>query len=313
LTAALSPLHRPNAPAAIGLVLLATLGLSMMDASTKYLSALLPLSLVVWARYTLQTVLMAAMLGRGAGPFRPRHPRQQLLRGLLLLSTSVLGFYSLHHMPLAEFTALVMLSPVLLTAVSARLNREPIGGARWLLVFGGFAGTLAVVQPGSELPVVAVALALLTTVAFTAFNLISSRLAGLESVYTTQFCTGLIGSVLMLPLLLLQADAALAGLRAASPLQCLVLGLLGVFGTGGHLLLIQAFARASAAALMPFTYVQIGHAALLSWAVFGHAPNALAWLGMAVIAGCGGCAAWLNMRQAQRAGVPPTTFETAVD
>ena len=51
------------------------------------------------------------------------------------------------------------------------------------------------------------------------------------------------------------------------------------------------------AALMPFTYAQIGFAALMSGIFFSHAPDFWAWTGMAMIAASGGATAWLNIRQ----------------
>jgi len=62
-----------------------------------------------------------------------------------------------------------------------------------------------------------------------------------------------------------------------------------------HLLLILALGMAPAATLMPFIYVQIPLATGLGWLVFGQWPDAIAWLGMAVITACGALAAWLNL------------------
>jgi drug/metabolite transporter (DMT)-like permease len=39
--------------------------------------------------------------------------------------------------------------------------------------------------------------------------------------------------------------------------------------------------------LMPFLYTQIAFATLAGWLVFKHVPEALAWLGIAVIAASG--------------------------
>jgi drug/metabolite transporter (DMT)-like permease len=48
---------------------------------------------------------------------------------------------------------------------------------------------------------------------------------------------------------------------------------------------------------MPFTYAQIGFAALMSWLFFSHSPDFWAWTGMAMIAVSGGATAWLNIRR----------------
>ena len=97
-----------------------------------------------------------------------------------------------------------------------------------------------------------------------------------------------------------------AALAAATPLQWVVLVGLGLFGTGGHLLLILAFQLAPASTLMPFVYTQIASATLVGWWIFGHLPDAWGWLGMAIIALSGATSVWLNLRDAAPARQPPS-------
>jgi drug/metabolite transporter (DMT)-like permease len=52
-------------------------------------------------------------------------------------------------------------------------------------------------------------------------------------------------------------------------------------------MLIRAFMRASAPVLTPYLYTQIAFATLSGWLFFQHVPDALAWLGIAVIAASG--------------------------
>jgi drug/metabolite transporter (DMT)-like permease len=61
----------------------------------------------------------------------------------------------------------------------------------------------------------------------------------------------------------------------------------GLLGTLGHFLFILAFRHAPASALTPFTYVQLVWAMLLGWLVYSDFPDALAVVGMAIIAGSG--------------------------
>jgi drug/metabolite transporter (DMT)-like permease len=100
--------------------------------------------------------------------------------------------------------------------------------------------------------------------------------------------------------LLLERAELLAFLASGNFRNASLLLLIGVLGTVGHLLLIMAFSRAGTAALMPFTYAQIGFAALMSWIFFSHSPDFWAWIGMAMIAASGGATAWLNIRRTSR-------------
>ncbi|HEU0202904.1 MAG TPA: DMT family transporter [Burkholderiaceae bacterium] len=302
--------------AAIAMIVFATALFASMDATAKYLGAYVPLVLALLCRYAVQAGTMAAWIARmqGRRGFRAAHPRFQLLRGALLVAVSALAFYSVQLTPLAEFTAIIMLWPILATTAAGWFFGEKVGALRWALVWGGFVGTLIVIRPGAGLFGWEVVMPLATMVAATGYNLITSRLAVLDDPYTTQFYTGVIGTAALAPLVLFFFPAAAAQSLQAAPagLWALLL-LLGVFGTVGHLLIVMAFGRAGTATLMPFTYAQIAFAALLGWLVFRHVPDVWAWLGIALISVCGAATAWLNVRDAQRAGVPPAALEPAAD
>jgi len=281
------------------MIVVATFLFSAMDAATKYLGGFMSVVLVLWSRYTIQAGIMAFVVGklRGRAGFQTAHLRFQLLRGLLLATISGLAFYSMRRMPLAEFTAIIMLSPVLITACSGWLMKESIGRLRWFLVWAGFLGTVIVIRPGSGLFGWVVVIPLVAMVVSSGYSLITSRLAVLENPYTTQFYSGVVGSLLLLPLMLVEGGDMLAFLGKAEVGKAFLLLLIGMLGTVGHLILIMAFSRAGTSSLMPFTYAQIGFAALMSWIFFNHAPDFWGWIGMLMIAASGGATAWLNIRQ----------------
>lgn len=288
-----------NASAAVAMIVASTFLFSSMDAATKYLGGFLSVVLVLWCRYTIQASIMALVVGRlrGVSGFRTMHPRFQLLRGVLLASISVLAFFSMRQMPLAEFTAIIMLSPLLITACAGWLFNESIGKLRWTLVMFGFLGTIIVIRPGSGLFGWVVIIPLLAMVISSGYSLITSKLAVLENPYTTQFYSGVTGSVLLFPFLLLESDDVADFFIQANLQHGGMLLFIGILGTVGHLLLIMAFSRAGTSSLMPFTYAQIGFAALMSWLFFNHAPDFWAWMGMLMIALSGGATAWLNIRK----------------
>jgi drug/metabolite transporter (DMT)-like permease len=276
-----------------------------MDTTIRALSGQLPVLLLMTARYLFQATLMAVWLAASRRhSLRSAHPRFQWLRGSLLLFTSAMSFYGLQHMPVPEFTAINMLTPVLVTLLAGWLLHEPIGGLRWLLVAGGFAGALIVIRPGSGLFGWAVLFPLAGACTYASFQVLTSRLAALESPYTTHFWTGLVGSLILLPLLLASPVDVLAVLAAATPAQWGLMLLIGACGTFGHLMLILALGIAPTSTLMPFVFTQIGLAALLGWLAFDHLPDHWGWVGMAVITVCGAASAWLNVRAAAQAKRP---------
>jgi drug/metabolite transporter (DMT)-like permease len=301
----------PPAPArqrpllGIALIVVMATCFAAMETAIRWLGGALPVLLMLTARYAFQAVTMGLWLALDRRrSFRAAHPRFQALRGALLLVTSAFSFFGVQLMPVPEFTAINMLTPVLVTLLAAWLLKEDVSRWRWGLVCGGFVGALIVIRPGSGLFGWAVLFPIACACSYAAFQTLTSRLAALESPYTTHFWTGFAGAAILLPLLLLSPVDLGATWAAATPQQLGLLLLIGALGTGGHLMLILAIGIAPTATLMPFVYTQIAAAAGFGWLVFRTLPDAWGWLGMAVITACGATSAWLNVRHASRTQRP---------
>jgi len=201
----------------------------------------------VWFRYVFQAVAVTAVMLplRGRDLLRTRHPRFQLLRGLLLLTVSVLSFFSVQFMPVGEFTAFVMTTPLVVTLFAALFLKEKVSALRWTLVCGGFLGALLVVQPGSATIGWASLLPLLMVFTYAWFQILTSQMARNEDPMTLHFYTGWVGALV--------STAALPLVWQTVPdvKTLALLSLVGLMGTVGHFLLILAFARAPASTLTP--------------------------------------------------------------
>jgi drug/metabolite transporter (DMT)-like permease len=289
-TAAL-PLRRPHALAGIAMAVGACACFAALDTTTKWVSASVPLLMALWFRYFFQAVATTALVVplRGRAIWRTRHLAWQLVRGLLLLASSLLAFLSLRYMPVGEFTALVV------TVLAATVLKEHVSPLRWLLVMGGFAGTLIIIRPGagdfgwsSLLPLALVA-------SNSAFQVLTSKLARTEDPVTMHLYTGWTGTLLAsLPLPYVWTEVPELGLWAG-------LGIMGLAATVGHFLLILAFYRAPAATITPYLYSQIAFAVLGGLLVFSHIPDHLSLAGMGMIAVCGAAGAWLTARERRAA------------
>lgn len=291
----------------IGLILLMGMCFATLDTTAKYLGQTLPVIVGLFARYALQAVIMGVWLAarwlRGGGNlFRTGHPRFQTLRGALLLATSALLFFGIPHMPVAEFTSVGMLTPVIVTVLAATFLREHVSALRAALVVGGFVGALIVVRPGSGLFGWVALIPLLMALIYAGFQLLTRRLSHLEHPLTTHFYTGLVGTAIVgVVLLVLQPREAWAALQAAPASTWALLLLAGCAGTAGHLCLILALGVAPLPVLMPFTYLQIAFASFAGWLAFHHVPDGWAFVGMAVVAACGAASVWLNLRESAAA------------
>jgi drug/metabolite transporter (DMT)-like permease len=239
--------------------------------------------MLLWFRYLFQAVVTFILrfpVQRG-NLFATRNPRFQTLRGVLLLITSACSFFGLQYLPVGEFTAMVMLSPLVAMALAAWVLKNQVSYRRWLLMAAGLCGVLLVIRPGGQVFSWALLFPVLLVSAYGWFQVLTSRLSGEENPYTTHFYTGLVGALVMTPIVVFSwsTEALLAHWGWFM--------LIGFLGTFGHLMLIRAYLRASAPVLMPYLYTQIAFATLSGWLVFDHVPDSLAWFGIAVIAASG--------------------------
>ncbi len=285
---------RPERPLqAIALVAAATVCFATLDTTTKFIGATLSLVLVMWVRFTLQTLstLVVMWPSRGRALLQTNRPRLQLVRGLSLLASSSLAFFSLRLLPVAEFTAIVMLTPLFMTLVAAFALHERVSRLRWVLVCGGFVGALIVIRPGHDAFTWASLLPLALVVMSGGFQLLTSELAKYDSAVTIHFYTGCVGALLST----LALPFVWQGLPAW-PVSGLLL-LVALASNMGHLLLIMGYSRAPVATLTPYLYLQIPFAMLGGYLVFARTPDAWSVLGIGVIALCGIAGTWVAARE----------------
>ncbi|MBP6777801.1 MAG: DMT family transporter [Piscinibacter sp.] len=283
----------------IALVIGAASCFATMDTTVRYVGAFFSVALVLWTRYALHAAIMTLWIVLSKErSFRSANPMFQIARGALLAFSSAMAFAALRRMPVAEFTAIVMLTPVVATLVARVWLKERISPLRWALVAGGFIGALIVIRPGSGLIGWAALLPLAATFSNAAFQIMTSRFAPHEDPFTTNFYTGATGMAIATPILLASVADPIDTLIGAPGVQVGALMAVAVLGTTGHLMLIMALGKAPASTLMPFQYVQLAVAALAGYIAFGVVPDGWGWIGMAIIGICGAASAWLNVRAA---------------
>lgn len=281
----------------LGILLILSSGvlLASHDGMSKFLAGIYPVVFVVWARYLAQSVLMLALFTpqMGRRMFRTRRPLLQLVRGLSLVSISLLFITALRYIPLGEATAVIFLAPLVVIVLSATVLKEKINPGLWVSVLCGLAGVLIIVRPGGALFTPAILLPLGGAVCFGLYQLLTRRLSVTDHPVTSNFLSSLVGTLIL---------SALVPFfwTLPSPRDALLMLMLGGFATCGHMLLTHAFRFASAATLAPFTYGQIVFACLIGFGVFGHAPDALGLFGIGIIIVSGLCMAWTGRRAADQ-------------
>lgn len=270
---------------------------SFSDALIKQLVVMAPFVFVLWLRYVFQLSLMSAwVLARGSSPLQAGHWRLHLLRCCLLAVSSVSGYLALRHVPLAEYTALMMLAPVVSVVLGRVVLKEHVSALQWVCVLLGALGMLAVLRPGLSAWTPEALLPVVSAFAYAAFQMTSRKLMAvadivMSNLISAAFIVGVTGMALLVwPLDWPGVWRQLSAFWWAKfSLMCLI-------ATGGQLSLTAALQKSSLSVAAPFAYLQILFAAFIGLVFFDHWPDRTTLLGTALIAIAGIGSALLNGR-----------------
>ena len=274
------------------MILATTICFASLDTLSKISNRTLPVNEIIWGRYLFHGIALSLLMGPKLkwNLVRTSHPGMQIVRGLILLASSVLFVTALVFLPLAEASAITFMSPLVLTALSVPLLGDNVRRSQWIAVAAGFAGVLVLIRPGGKLFDIATLLPIGCAITYALFQIITRKYAGRDSAYTTHFWTALVCTVvvsLTLPFFWTAPD----------PLGRLIMLAMGLIGGGGHYLLIRAYECAAPSVLAPFSYAQLLRATGYSRLVFDHVPDAVSLVGMAIIVSAGLFAVFMQRRK----------------
>ena len=273
----------PTAFRGILLILATVMLFSLMDTLSKYLARYYPVSMILWSRYLIHTLLflVLALSRRGLSMIRTERLPIQLLRGVLLSAAAFCFVSAIAHMPLAEATAIAFIAPILVTLLAVLFLKEKVETGRWVAIACAFAGVLVIIRPGSEVFTWAAMLPLTNAMFFAAYQILTRSLSGRESPYAMAFYPGLVG------LILFSCSFPQHWVLPQSGTHLLLLTGGGFLGGASHLIMIKAFELTPASRLAPFSYTQLIWITLCGYFVFGNLPDhwSLAGIGILIASG----------------------------
>lgn len=280
-TATLQAADQQRPQAAVLFMLLTMLMFVSMDTIAKFLSDSLPTGQVVWARYVFNALVLLAIVNRKVGfHLHTRRPWLQLIRAAILLVTTGFFFLGLRYVGLATASAIMFVSPLIVTLLSAPVLGEAVGWRRILSVIAGLVGALIIIRPGSDALGLAALLPLAAALGYATYQLTTRIVSRSDSTMTTLCYTAAVGAVL--------SNLALPfGWVWPTAEQWLWMTAMGALGCFGHFTLIRAFTLANAAVASPFTYSALIWATLFGYVVFGDLPDLWTVVGAGVIVGAG--------------------------
>ena len=256
--------------------------LPVMDGMAKHLSTEIHFLEVVWGRYFFMVVISVPItfIFFKKHLLWPKNINIQLARSIFLFLSTILFFYAISVLSLAEALTLAFISPLIVTLLSAILLKEQVGYRRWTAVIIGFIGAIIVIRPGFNEISLATFAGLGTGIAYAFYVITTRKLSSIDSPLLTLIFTGLSGAIIIsiiVPFVWITPNYT----------QWLFLIGLAAVGTLGHFFLILSLNFAEASKLAPFAYFEIVTNIIIGYYFFGDLPDKWIWIGLIIIVSSG--------------------------
>ena len=270
----------------IGILLMMGYAGSMVlcDATAKFLSQNHPVSLVVWYRYFFHTISLVFIASFHYLQFRETeyvesHPFQ-ILRGVVLVASTLFFFNSIALMPLAEALALLYIFPVITVLLSILILREPFRFFHGVLVAMAFVGVLLIIQPDADVKLKPGLFALISGVLMGVYMFMTKATSLKASPNLASLYTGMTG-LIFIPFF---PGFELASLENH---DLVLAAIMGFFAAMGHYLMFLSLRIAAASRVSPYAYAEVLFASLVGYLWFGDVLDPLSLIALALLAGTG--------------------------
>lgn len=282
----------PEARRGILLMLVGLLLFSILNGVVKAQTELFPVIQIMLFRNLFALVPLAIAVACFAGwrSLKTDRPALHLLHAVLVSAAIGLIFAGYQLLPLADATAINFAAPLIVTALSVPLLREPVGWMKWAAVAIGFAGVMIMVQPGGDVMRAGALYSLAGTALGAGGVLLARYLSRYDSTLTIVFLFMAISSAIMLPMVP-------AVWVTPTPIQLAGLIAMGLASGGAQYMTTRALFHAPAATIAPLNYTKMIWALLIGFFAFGDWPGPVVLAGSALVL----AATWVVYRSETRA------------
>lgn len=255
------------------------------DTVIKLAAARLPAAEIMALRGVLAIALAVAVIAMMGEAKRMKTLANPLvaLRSALEAAACLTYMSALAHLGLAEFTSIVQVTPLIITALAVLLGWQSVGWKRWAAIGVGFVGVLLIAKPSAHGVNAYAALALLSAAFMAVRDLVTARIpAEAPSMVVT------LGSTIAVTIVGFGAGAAQsAHWVMPSAYETGLIAGAAFLVVGCNMLIVLAFRLGDMTVVGPFRYSVILGSLALGWAVWGDVPDALALVGSALIVASG--------------------------
>ena len=212
------------------------------------------------------------------------------LRGGLHGIGTVLWFFAMARIPLAEVTAIGYLNPVVVMIGAALIMGERLSRARITAIIVALGGAMILLRPGLRELQAGHAAQLTAAVLFATSYLVAKRLS-------EQVAPAAVVAMMTLTVTIVLSPLALWQWVPPTLVQTAWLAFAAVFGSLGHYCMTRAFASAPLAVTQPVTFLQLVWASLLGVLAFGDPLDPWVLLGGAVMIAAISSVTWIERRR----------------
>ncbi len=293
---------RRNATIGMASAVGASVVFSVNDVCFKFLSGGYALHELVLIRALIGIIVMLSIVlpvGGGLRLIRTRRPLLHLFRALMIICSNLTYYAGLAALPLADGVAIFYVAPMMITALSVPLLGERVGPRRWTAVCVGLLGVIVMLRPGGATFDYAALLPVASAFFYAISNLTARRLGATESLPAMTFWVQVTFVIVSASMGLFFGDGHLA--EGAHPSVAFLMHawawpelrdwplllIVGFASSFSGMLIAQAYSKAPAAMIAPFEYVAMPIAVFWGLVVFGQFPDAVSWIGIALICGAG--------------------------
>ncbi|MCV9961052.1 DMT family transporter [Pararhizobium sp. BT-229] len=295
----------------LGLMVIAVLISPLIDIFAKLAITTVPSAEITAVRFVLQVIfILPIVIVRGTlFDLTWKKTGLHMLRGGLLVVTMLSFITTLKAMEVADAIAIFFVEPIILTILGSIFLKETIGWRRYTACAVGFMGALLVIQPSMQEVGWIALLPIVSAFGLAVFLLVTRLVAQNEDPWSMQFHAGIWGAVFCGILLYIGEGTGSEIFDPVVPDTTAGLYLLGVGVTAtiSGVLGVYAYRAAPASVLAPLQYLEIVSATIFGWLVFGDLPDALKWLGIAIIIASGLYIIWRERRVNKTASIAPVS------
>ena len=229
-----------------------------------------------WRNVFAAAIILPWLFRVGLGALKTARLPLFALRSLVMVTSSIMLFYSAVLMPIGEATAITFTAPLFTTLLAAVMLKETVGWRRAAALGIGFCGVLIMLRPGVESVGLGAAMAIGASLFFAFVVIMGKQLSASESPVLV---------VLMLGIWNIPVSAVPAAFVWDMPegREWLLLVGLGIAANMNMYGIQRAISAGDASLSQVFDFMRLPLAAFAAWLAFSEVPDPFMWVGAAVI------------------------------